>query len=1141
MQLKKLSLVVWLVLTLCLAAGDIAPAVQANPAEGGDYAGHWANETIEKWMNMNMLNGFPDGSIRPDQSVTRAEFIVLVNRAFGFSAGAAIPFHDVDENDWYAPAVASAVQGGYISGYRDESFRPLREVSRAEAAQMMKNILALDPDPAAAATFVDETAIAEWSRGAIGAVKANSIMSGYPDGQFQPERSLTRAEAIVLLDQALEVREDSDPEKEAEHVIIDEEGDTLGPEDGSLHWIAGDVTVTASNVTLQNVIIEGDLVIAKEVGEGDVNLHRVEVRSTMEVHGGGSESIHLNDSVVLRLVIDKENGAVRIVASGNTSVTETIVFSDVQMEVTDNADGEGFQNVMLNGSEMEMSIVRAVIDLLYVTEEVTDSTLYLLDDARIIDLINEGRIEMIEPGSGNQGGGTDRGSGGSGGGSGGPPISDGKDANYMKVAVSDPTASAGTPVDVTVEVYRSDDERDRDFNGDYTVTLSGYSFAPDGTAGFFAGEKLEGAATDAILRFTDGKASGELILHHAALQPIEVRIDGGAAIISDTMTVEPQYGMLAELHFNAPVASVVEETAFAVSVSVTDTFGNRIPESVSVTVEVSDAGTGPSELVGGTATVVTTDGVATFDHLILRGIGEGVRLRFQADTVELISDPITVDNLFETGEGTAETPFEVANFEQLTSIRKKLDAHFVLTDNIELPATDGGEIRCDDFADVEWCLSYKENGGWEPIGTDGNPFTGTFDGGDHTIANLTINRAEDNQGMFGHVQGGHIQNVVLDNAYVDTTTDDDPEGKMFVGLLVGKLDGNGSVTNATVSGEVSGRGIVGGLLGFLDGGSTVTDSSSDVTVFGYTDGSRSGGLIGENFGTVADSNATGNVTGGYNTGGLIGYNRDSATVIRTYATGDVEVPGINRDNGGLIGTNAGTVVLSFATGTISSGSNSGGLIGWNTGNVAHVYATGDVNATNFPAGLISGNPSSGNFAYGYATGNVNGDLEPAGLVSTESGVSVYSYHNGPDNAIGNLRTDTELMQRSTYEHWPFAGDDDLDGEPVWIINDGVGLPQLYWTYEAPGADEGLELTAITGSTESLNLNMTDNTTAAITLTGEWSDGTTDEDVTSLAMWHSRDSGIATVENGQVRAVSAGDTVIIAVLGDQVIKIDLTVE
>ncbi|GIQ71343.1 S-layer homology domain-containing protein [Xylanibacillus composti] len=325
--MKKRNVVIGLALTLCLAVGNIAPAIQANAADRSDYTGHWANETIEKWIHMHMLNGFPDGSIRPDQPITRAEFIVFANLAFGFTGGAAIPFHDVNEADWYATAVAEALQAGYVSGYIDGSFRPMQEVSRQEAAQMVTQMMELHPDPAAAASFVDAAAITDWSRGAVGAVTAHRIMNGYPDGRFRPERSLTRAEAIVLLEQARAARGTTANESDtmAERVIIDEEGGTFGPNDGSLRRIVGDVLVAAPDATLRNLIIEGDLVIAQEVGEGDVDLQNVEVQGTMTVHGGGSDSIRLHDSAIIRLVIDKAGGAVRIVVSGNTSVEETIV------------------------------------------------------------------------------------------------------------------------------------------------------------------------------------------------------------------------------------------------------------------------------------------------------------------------------------------------------------------------------------------------------------------------------------------------------------------------------------------------------------------------------------------------------------------------------------------------------------------------------------------------------------------------------------------------------------------------------------------------------------------------------------------------------------------------------------------------
>jgi hypothetical protein len=146
--------------------------------------------------------------------------------------------------------------------------------------------------------------------------------------------------------------------------------------------------------------------------------------------------------------------------------------------------------------------------------------------------------------------------------------------------------------------------------------------------------------------------------------------------------------------------------------------------------------------------------------------------------------------------------------------------------------------------------------GFVPIGI----FTGTFDGLNHTISNLTINRPTTNQvGLFGNINSaGVIRNVGLVGGSV--------RGAGSVGGLVGY--NYGSISNSYSTGNVNGSSYVGGLVGF-NGGPLTNTYSSGGTVSGA---STVGGLVGSNFGRVNTSYSTNAVVGGANSGGLLGWN-----------------------------------------------------------------------------------------------------------------------------------------------------------------------------------------------------------------------------------------------------------------------------
>lgn len=172
-----------------------------------DLKGHWAEKTLSAWVDKGFIKGYGDGSFRPAKPITRAEFVVVVNRAFGFTQSAAAAFTDVSENDWYYGELSIAKAAGYINGTPNGKFMPERTISRQEVAVIMARLLALQPsDPAE--QYRDLRDAPAWSKGAIGAMISSGLMRGFPDGTFRPEAVTSRAEAVVILDRSLPLKND---------------------------------------------------------------------------------------------------------------------------------------------------------------------------------------------------------------------------------------------------------------------------------------------------------------------------------------------------------------------------------------------------------------------------------------------------------------------------------------------------------------------------------------------------------------------------------------------------------------------------------------------------------------------------------------------------------------------------------------------------------------------------------------------------------------------------------------------------------------------------------------------------------------------------------------------------------------------
>ena len=221
----------------------------------------------------------------------------------------------------------------------------------------------------------------------------------------------------------------------------------------------------------------------------------------------------------------------------------------------------------------------------------------------------------------------------------------------------------------------------------------------------------------------------------------------------------------------------------------------------------------------------------------------------------------------------------------------------------------GGKTDINITLDTNIDLTGKD---WTPIGTSfRNSYTGTFDGGGHTIKGLTVTTNDQFVGLFGSLgKAGTVKNVVMEGVQITNN-----HGSGYVGGVVGNSDG--TIENCSVSGSVSGTAYVGGVVGVQWFGS-ITGCSSSATVKGMGD-----------------------------VGGVAGQTNADATLTACYATGNVTIELGHRDRvyvGGLVGWNAGSSVLAcYATGNVASTGSStgkvyiGGFLGGNYATVTACY------------------------------------------------------------------------------------------------------------------------------------------------------------------------------------------------------------
>jgi len=164
-----------------------------------DISGHWAEGMVNEWIEMGNIGGYPDGTFRPNNPITRAEFTALLNRImvnepegeFNY-----VEFNDVTEDKWFYTDVSRLAFFGVISAA--DNFYPNRNITREEAMVMIARAFSLTAGEEV--SFTDSDEISSWAKDGVSALVNEGIVAGYPDGTIRPKNNLTRAETVKMLD-----------------------------------------------------------------------------------------------------------------------------------------------------------------------------------------------------------------------------------------------------------------------------------------------------------------------------------------------------------------------------------------------------------------------------------------------------------------------------------------------------------------------------------------------------------------------------------------------------------------------------------------------------------------------------------------------------------------------------------------------------------------------------------------------------------------------------------------------------------------------------------------------------------------------------------------------------------------------------
>ncbi len=371
------------------------------------------------------------------------------------------------------------------------------------------------------------------------------------------------------------------------------------------------------------------------------------------------------------------------------------------------------------------------------------------------------------------------------------------------------------------------------------------------------------------------------------------------------------------------------------------------------------------------------------------------------------------------GIGTPGDPYRIATPQDLNDIASNaadLGSHFALVNDINIA----------DFTGAQFNI----------IGDLNTPFTGVFDGNQHTISNFTWTWGDRHLvGLFGFVgAGAQIKNLKMENVSINAGNG------FYIGGLVG-LNYQGAITNCHLTGSVAGNGTkIGGLAGMNYSSSAAI---SDCHFVGSVSGDyEAGGIVGRNYGQVTRCYSEGAIGGKIYVGGLVGGNYQSGSVSNCYSMATVSA---HYDVGGLVGRNSleGTIKDCFARGDVTGNDEVGGLVGDNeSGKIINSYSTGAVRGLDEVGGLVGANEYCelycdqwGQCDWLCDSGSaVNSfwDIETSGQSQSSAGVS---------------KTTIEMKTESTFtgSGWDFVGETANGTQDIWTICQTTNYPRFVWS------------------------------------------------------------------------------------------------
>ena len=318
----KRILAMILAVASCLSLAVGASATNTTTRKATDFRDYdrtaWYAEAVSAAVDNGLLYGKSATVIDPNGDMTRAEMAAIINRSFGCYKTADISqYKDVSKSKWYYKDVALAVQMGTYNGRSSSSMAPDAPISRQEAMTVVARALELDYDAYAKtdlSAFSDRSEISNWALPYVRAMVGADYIHGRTKG-LEPLDNITRAEFAQIF-----------------YNIIGTYIVSKGTYDKD---IKGSVLIRTDEVTLQNMTVDGDLIIGCGAADGKITLDNVTVKGRLLVWGGGTKAVYCNNGTSMpAVVVARVDDAVKVIYDRDSTLA---VIDTIKTRITDRA------------------------------------------------------------------------------------------------------------------------------------------------------------------------------------------------------------------------------------------------------------------------------------------------------------------------------------------------------------------------------------------------------------------------------------------------------------------------------------------------------------------------------------------------------------------------------------------------------------------------------------------------------------------------------------------------------------------------------------------------------------------------------------------------------------------------------------